>query len=555
MLSKLRIFVLAAAASALFSACGGGGDGDGASFAAPPGNPAQPDAFSATADATNTRELALSWTESIGANLYRVKIKRSDLENDEVLADNIDADTRQHIVSASMLRKFSLVWTQATVKIEACNAAGCTEADPISLDAFQEDIVAPNSYLKGDGIAASVMGRAVAISDDGNVIAVGSPGYSSGPATSGSGAVFVYPRNGAPIRLLNPTPAANDGFGTSIALSADGSVLAVGAPLDDAVATDAGAVHIYNRVGATWVLQLSVGPGLTQAAGVQYGQAIAISRDATTLAIGAPFDSQGNVRGGSVYILAAAGAGWNPQAKITNNVARDYFGWSISLSANGNVMAVGGPSDFDPVANPTSPGFVWTYTRTNGAWGAADALLTPLGGTARDQFGISVDLSADGNTLAVSAYREDGDRDSTFAVRNELATNSGAVYVYQRTSGGWSVPAYLKASNAAADDFFGLKIALSRDGSTLAIGAPQADGAGDNAGAAYIFAKVGGSWLEHAYITAPSAAASDAFGFSIALSGDGEALVVGAPGEDGDVASTLQSPNDFSLQAGAVFAY
>jgi hypothetical protein len=94
---------------------------------------------------------------------------------------------------------------------------------------------------------------------------------------------------------------------------------------------------------------------------------------------------------------------------------------------------------------------------------------------AGDQFGFSVALSGDGNTLAVGAYFEDSSTTGIDSTPNDLATDAGAVYVYTRTAGAWSQQAYVKASNTGAGDLFGLSVALSGDGNTLAVGAIDED--------------------------------------------------------------------------------
>src|SRR5207247_1712574 len=97
---------------------------------------------------------------------------------------------------------------------------------------------------------------------------------------------------------------------------------------------------------------------------------------------------------------------------------------------------------------------------------------------ANDTFGDSIVLSADGTTLAVSAPSEasaatgiNGDQ------TNNSAFGAGAVYVFTRSGSSWSQQAYLKASNTEAGDVFGWSLALSADGNTLAVGADLEDSA------------------------------------------------------------------------------
>jgi len=130
-----------------------------------------------------------------------------------------------------------------------------------------------------------------------------------------------------------------------------------------------------------------------------------------------------------------------------------------------------------------------------------------------DNFGVAVSLSADGNTLAVGAHGEgstatgvNGDQN------NDLAGQSGAVYVFVRSNGLWQQQAYIKANNTGDDDSFGEAISLSADGNTLAVGASQDDSAAtgingeqnddsaSNSGAVHVFVRSGGDWQQQAYI-------------------------------------------------------
>ncbi len=152
-----------------------------------------------------------------------------------------------------------------------------------------------------------------------------------------------------------------------------------------------------------------------------------------------------------------------------------------------------------------------------------------------DRFGSAVALS--GDTLVVAAPQEDSSaRGINGTGSDDLAPDSGAVYVFVRTSTSWALQAYLKAQNADLGDRFGSAVALSGD--TLVVGASDedsdsaanpADNSRAGSGAAYVFVRVGGAWTQQAYLKASSPDAGDAFGTSLSLAGD--TLAVGAPGE------------------------
>ncbi len=209
-------------------------------------------------------------------------------------------------------------------------------------------------------------------------------------------------------------------------------------------------------------------------------------------------------------------------------------------------------------------GAVYVYSRSGTGW-AQQAYIKASNTEANDGFGWSLALSADGNTLAVSAVGEDSnasgvDKDQA----DNSAAGSGAVYVFTRSGTVWSQQAYVKASNTEADDGFGWSLALSADGNTMAVGAPgeasnaqgvnqdQADNKAPAAGAVYVFTRSGSVWAQQAYVKASNSEAADVFGWSVALSADGNILAAGARAEDGN--GQDQADNSVA-DSGAVYVY
>ncbi|MBI1380976.1 MAG: integrin [Planctomycetaceae bacterium] len=174
----------------------------------------------------------------------------------------------------------------------------------------------------------------------------------------------------------------------------------------------------------------------------------------------------------------------------------------------------------------------------------------PTNGTVHS-FGGAIALS--GDTLVVGAFGEDsGSSGVNGNPFNEDAPNSGAVYVYVRTAGVWTQQAYLKASNPAANNSFGISVAL--DGDTLVVGSTGQDSSGSNSGAAYVFVRSGGVWTQQAFLKASNPGASDNFGRSVGIHGN--TLIVGAPNEDSNATGVngLQS-NNSAGNAGAAYVF
>jgi trimeric autotransporter adhesin len=277
-----------------------------------------------------------------------------------------------------------------------------------------------------------------------------------------------------------------------VALSGDGSTLAVGAYFEDGnsnLVTDSGAVYVFTLSGSTWSQQAYIKEGAQ--AYYNFGWSVALAADGGTLAVGA---HHANSQRGAVTVFTGSGSTWNLQATLSasNGWAQDFFGQSVALSADGSTLAVGADGeesnatgiDGDPTNNSAQDsGAVYVFTRSGSTW-SQQAYVKASNTGALDHFGVSVALSADGSTLAVGAYGEDS---SAIGIDGNGADNSaadsGAVYVFTRSGSTWSQQAYVKASNTGADDWFGISAALSADGGILAAGAYRED----SSGAVYLY--------------------------------------------------------------------
>ena len=330
-----------------------------------------------------------------------------------------------------------------------------------------------------------------------------------------------------------------DQFGNSLALSDDGNTLAVGALTEDGAgagvngddeddsANSAGAVYVYTRTGTTWAQQAYIKSDSEPAAkaGDLFGYSLGLSANGNTLAIGV-YDEGGsartvdgaidNERGGSgaAYVYTRAGTTWTREGylKTWNAEGGDSWGVSISLSDDGHTLAlasldsdclctgvVHAPSEAganDREAN-ISTGAVAVFVRTGTRW-SQQAYVKASNTGVEDWFGARLSLSGDGNTLAVGAGNEDSaSRGVNGRQDDESATEAGAVYLFTRSGSMWTQQAYIKAENAEAYDEFGVTVALTRDGRTMVAGARGEDSASaaspadnsiDEAGATYVFA-------------------------------------------------------------------
>lgn len=471
-----------------------------------------------------------------------------------------------------------------------CDGVACgIDCDPGYL--LDGDVCTPGPllYLKASNTGAvDRFGYSVALSADGTTMAVGAPGEGSSAAgidgdglddsVPNAGAVYVFVRTGdtwtqqAYVKASNP--AADDAFGWSVALSADGATLAVGAYGEASNATgvdgdqannalaNAGAVYVFARVGATWSQQAYLKSSAPDT-GDQFGISLSLSGDGATLAVGAYFEAS-NATGidgnalddsaagaGAVYVFVRAGVAWSQQAyvKASNTGQGDLFGYRTGLSDDGNRLAVGAYGESSNATGidgdqandlAAAAGAVYVFDRVGATW-SQTAYLKASNTDAQDAFGASIALAADGTTLAVAAIYEDS---ATVGVdgdqADDSAVDSGAAYVFTFDGASWSQQAYLKPAAVATDDLFGVSLALTADGATLVVGSPredsaaqgldgdQANDAASNAGAAYRFAYDGAQWRQGTYVKADNSESADFFGYGCAIGGPGPSMVVGA---------------------------
>jgi hypothetical protein len=335
---------------------------------------------------------------------------------------------------------------------------------------------------------------------------------------------------------------------------------------------------------------LTIDPTITQQAYLKasntealdrFGAAVAISGD--TIVVGAPLEDS-NATGingnqanntasssGAAYVFTRSGANWSQQAylKASNTGASDRFGAAVAIS--GDTIVIGASSEASNATGVNgdqannlagSSGAAYVFTRSAGIW-TQQAYLKASNTGAGDEFGTSVAIS--GDTIVVGALFEESNATGVNGDQaNNLATRSGAAYVFTRSGANWSQQAYLKASNTGTSDEFGWSVAVSGD--TIVVGAlledsnatgingDQANNAASSSGAAYVFTRNAGIWSQQAYLKASNTDAGDQFGTSVAISGD--TIVVGALFEDSNATGIDgDQVNNLTSNSGAAYVF
>ncbi|MBK8430871.1 MAG: FG-GAP repeat protein [Chloroflexi bacterium] len=356
-----------------------------------------------------------------------------------------------------------------------------------------------------DAAANDNFGVSVAVSGDTAVIGAY---WDNNDGGIDSGSAYVFTRSGGvwseQAKLTASDPAMNDFFGIAVAVSGDTAV--IGAYLDDDGGSDSGSAYVFTRTGGVWSQQAKL-TASDAAAGDSFGWSVAISGD--TAVIGAAMDNDGGENSGSAYVFTRTEGVWSQQAKLTASdaAALDQFGIAVAVSGDTAVIGADGNDD-----GGSNSGSAYVFTRMGVVW-SQQAKLTANDPAMDDWFGSSVAVS--GDTAVIGAYGDD-----------DGGSDSGSAYVFTRTGGVWSQQAKLTASDPAAGDWFGRSVAVSGD--TAVIGARGDDDGGDASGSAYVFTRTGGVWSEQAKLTASDAAANDNFGIAVAISGG--TAIIGAIG-------------------------
>jgi hypothetical protein len=386
--------------------------------------------------------------------------------------------------------------------------------------------------LVGTGAVGSTnQGMSVALSADGNTAIVGGPGPNNAdrdrsPFVGPAGAAWVFTRSGGVWRqqgnkLVGTTSEYGGGLwsqGASVALSADGNTAVVGGPSDNRTT---GAAWVFTRSGGVWRQQGSklVGTGAYGAGEPPLpsgqGMSVALSADGNTAIVG-------GWRAEAAWVFTRSGDGWTQQGKKlvgTGAVGSARQGMSVALSADGNTAIVGGWSDNG------STGAAWVFTRSGGIWTQQGNKLVGTGAAGSARQGMSVALSADGNTAIVGGPGDNPwDRSVPFGLGP-----AGTAWVFARSGGVWRQQGNkLVGTGAVESARQGMSVALSADGNIAIVGGVANDG-----GAASVFTRSGGHWTQDERLVATGAVGTSAP--SVAMSADGSIVMVGGSNDNGGV--------------------
>ena len=477
--------------------------------------------------------------------------------------------------SAYVFVRQSGTWSQVA-KLTASDAmAGDGFGEAVAVDGDTVVVGAPGDYDKGsayvfvkpeagwttatetakltasDGAAVEVFGFSAAV--DGDTVVVGAT------FDDASGAAYVYAKpavgwdTATETAMLTPSDGVAYDFSVlSVAIDAD--TVVVSALWHDETQTDTGAVYVFFKPEAGWTTATET-VKVTSPHGEDGDQlGVSVDVDGDTVVAGAiwDFDSSPDWRTVYVYtfsewtaIADSAAGGTNADSYTATGLAEgvtynfwiraaDPYGVSDASRPATVSIAIRPPPVPTATAGPGEVTLNWDDQFDSDITGheylqAQFSKLTASDEAADDLFGQSV--AVDGDTMVVGASGDD---------------HNGSAYVFTRQSGTWSQVAKLTASDEAADDGFGYRVAIGGD--TVVVGAPWDDDNGSGSGSAYVFTRHSGSWSQVAKLTASDAVADAVFGSSVAV--DGDTVVVSARGDD-DNGEDSGSVYVFTRQSGS----
>lgn len=312
-------------------------------------------------------------------------------------------------------------------------------------------------------------GNQVSLSADGTIVAISSPFNDGGGNNAGHVRVFqnvddAWTQIGQDIDGENP----NDLSGGAISLSSNGAIIAIGAISNDDNGSSSGHVRVFQNVGNNWT---QIGADIDgEAFATEFGASLSLSADGSIVAVGAPRDDVFGDNAGRVRVFENQGGNWiQIGGNINGEAAAEEFGEVVSLSGDGTILAVGSPNTS---VNGDESGRVRVYENQNNTWVQLGEDIN--GDSANVRLGESLDISTSGDLLAVGI---------PFNPANGAA---GTTLIYENNNGAWTQVGF-PINGEVAGDFSGFSISLANEGSIIAVGELFNDENGNNAGRVRVF--------------------------------------------------------------------
>jgi len=578
LLSPISSIILILLLSAFIINCGGARSNNGKPTIAPSIQPTLQSEYGVT-------KITFNWDKDpLITNYQLISLSSGGATGvtDEILFSNLFTSSVTLPISVHLQN-----WATSQFKIRGCNSVGCIDSNIVDLRNQSSKVV---GYIKafsdlGDD---DNFGYAVAISGDGNTMAVGAPNEDSVDITNpsdansiDSGAVYIYQKinNSWQFKsFIKPTTISSGSqFGSALDLSDDGSVLVVGEWLGNSSVSSSGAAYIFELINSNWDQIKKLTPIVPQV-NERFGFSIAISGNSNTIVVGAPGKHAFTPSKGKITVFTKVNSQWDSTGVVlapTDSIDYDYFGNSVDINFDGTKLIaakLSNPSfyfyDFKQLASATSKSWI------------EEIIIAPINNSSNFKGG-AVSMDNSGNVIAVSQigsqvhlYKNELNSSTNIKSWNKKYTYVSAAIGAPPFSGesfSSSVIPYIGVANNG----YPTTLALSGNGKRFIVGAPYestnqsgvfssfsiANGINNLVfGASYLFEEnASGQWIQKSYIKAANSGNNDFFGTSVAISNSGKTLAIGAIGESSDYfgISTIKPEidNENKLNSGAVYLY
>lgn len=521
------------------------------------------------------KTFTFEWQDVPDATYYNI-LEQINEQDYTALASNIEAGVNSYSKSVSLASKVN-----AKYILQSCNKIGCTD----------DRIIYPGNMLNGIGyiktnqaIPLQLAGNSISLNTDATIMVIGAPGspYTTTDKTQIRdewipGAAYLFRKiNGTWIqeqKLQAPEPENNDGFGNSVSLSSDGNTLAIGSYKENSSSLGvnstannskalSGAVYIYNYVDGAWQQDSYIKPATSYVFQL-FGTSCRLSPDGNTLVVGAP-GAEVNLSGAlsnpleAVYVFKKADGLWYQQDYVTEFSSGENinFGESVEINQDGTRIFVGAPySDHinsdDTTTKNTGLAFAYELN-PDGQWEKSQTFI-PINPSRNYALGKSVALSGNGEKLAIGSYSNND--------------NKGEINLYDFIDNQWSFNTFIQPSNPNAWNTlkFSNDMAFNFNGTLLVVGAPTQrgelqgvnqpiaeTGVAISSGAAYVYKLREGLWEESSYLKSANPNNSIYFGASVAVSVDGETIIVGDTADNSaltGILPNLSNTDEETIQA------
>ncbi|TBV26590.1 hypothetical protein DMZ43_05870 [Meridianimaribacter sp. CL38] len=353
-------------------------------------------------------------------------------------------------------------------------------------------------------------GWSVSLSTDGTIVAIGAHNYDGNGFNLGITRVFRNV-NGTWTQIGSDMEGENDGdrSGHSVYLSGNGNVVAIGAKLNDDNGNSSGHVRVYENQSDNWV---QIGQDIAgETEWDQSGHSVSLSDDGSIVAVGAILNEDNGFASGHVRVYENQSGNWVQIGQdIDGDDSEDEFGWSVSLSSDGSILAAGARSND---GNGLNSGQVRIYEFQSGNWVQIGQDI--YGDGYSKGTGYSLSLSADGSIIAIGG--------------NGSSVTESQVRVFENQSGNW-VQIGQNIDNGSNDNTYtwsGYSVSISTDGTILTIGAPLNSNENFQSGQVRVYQLEQGNWVlvgQEIY----GESAGDLSGNAVSSSANGSIIAIGS---------------------------